>query len=84
MAFVGIANLLGAIVARFAAHEDRRMAWVASEFVASRAKGLSPGQAYLVLFSVELLLEIIGVVVPFGVVAMGHALVKYTSAAKSN
>lgn len=84
MSLVGIANLVGAIGVRFVAHEDRRMAWVASEFIASRAGSLSPGQAYPVLFSVELLLEIVGVVVPLGVVAVGHALVKYTSTAKSN
>ena len=84
MSLVGIANLVGAIGVRFVAHEDRRMAWVASEFIASRAESLSPGQAYPVLFSVELLLEIVGVVVPLGVVAVGHALVKYTSTAKSN
>ena len=61
------------------AHEDKRMAWVFATFVtrASFLKNLSPGNVYPFAVSLELLLEIVGVVIPLGAVALAHALALY-------
>ena len=78
LALIGFANLVGGVAARVLAHEDKRMAWVFATFV-TRAffKNLSPGNVYPFAVSLELLLEIVGVVIPLGAVALAHALALY-------
>lgn len=82
LAAMGCINLFAGLGMRFLAQEDKRMAWVASEAVATlMPAGTPPGRIYPIVVSVELLLEIVGVVVPTGAVALAHALVTYTAPA---
>ena len=55
------------------------MAWVFATFVtrSSFFKNLRPGNVYPFAVSLELLLEIVGVVIPLGAVALAHALALY-------
>lgn len=58
------------------------MAWLAAELaVRLMPAGNLPGHIYPLTVSLELLLEIVGVVLPTAVVALAHALVMYTSPA---
>lgn len=79
LACVGFANLVGGVAARALAHEDKRMAWVFATFVtrSSFFKNLRPGNVYPFAVSLELLLEIVGAVIPLGAIALAHALALY-------
>ena len=82
LALIGVANLAAATAARFLVFEDRRIAWVFSEFLSDKVgkKTLQPGQMYPFAVSLELLLEIVGVIIPMGAVALVHALATYSGA----
>lgn len=78
LALLGAANLLAATVARFTVDEDKRLAWVFAELVSTKVfVSLTPGQVYPFAVSMELLVEMIGVIVPLGNVALAHALATY-------
>ena len=80
LAVLGAVNLVGGVAARVLAHEDKRMAWVFATFVAQsvfKHANLAPGNVYPFAVSIELLIEIVGVVIPLGAVALAHALALY-------
>ena len=80
LAFLGAAHLAGGVATRVLAHEDKRMAWVFATFVAQsvfKHANLAPGNVYPFAVSIELLIEIVGVVIPLGAVALAHALALY-------
>ena len=73
-----------AYLAELVAHEDDRMAWRATEFAVKLVgSGVVPGQLYPIAFSLELLLEIIGFVVPLGVVSVSYKLITTLNLAAS-
>ena len=71
--------MIWAASCRAKALRNKRMAWVFATFVtrASVLKNLRPGNVYPFAVSLELLLEIVGVVIPLGAVALAHALALY-------
>jgi hypothetical protein len=77
----GIFNLVAGASVRLLTYEDKRMAWVFSEFVTDNEKGiltkLNPGVVYPFAVSLELLLEIVGAVIPLGSLALARALATY-------
>ena len=80
LALLGAAQLVGGVAARVLAHEDKRMAWVFATFVAQtilKHSNIAPGNVYPFAVSIELLIEIVGVVIPLGAVALAHALALY-------
>ena len=66
LAVLGAVNLVGGVAARVLAHEDKRMAWVFATFVSQKLANvnITPGIVYPFAVSMELLLEIVGVVIP--------------------
>ena len=65
-------------MARFTVDEDKRLAWVFAELVSTKVfVSLTQGQVYPFAVSMELLVEMIGVIVPLGNVALAHALATY-------
>ena len=72
-------NLVGGVAARVLAHEDKRMAWVFATFVSQKTANvnITPGIVYPFAVSMELLLEIVGVVIPLGAMALAHVLGVY-------
>jgi len=84
MVLLGVANLAGGIAMKLVAHEDDRMAWRATEFAVKLVgSGVVSGQLYPIAFSLELLLEIIGFVVPLGVVSVSYKLITTLNLAAS-
>ena len=80
LALLGAAQLVGGVAARVLAHEDKRMAWVFATFVAQtilKHSNIAPGNVYPFAVSIELLIEIVGVIIPLGAVALAHALALY-------
>ena len=74
LAVLGAVNLVGGVAARVLAHEDKRMAWVFATFVSQKLANvnITPGIVYPFAVSMELLLEIVGVVIPLGAMALAH------------
>ena len=79
LAVLGAVNLVGGVAARVLAHEDQRMAWVFATFVSQKSANvnITPGIVYPFAVSMELLLEIVGVVIPLGAMALAHVLGVY-------
>ena len=74
---IGAAQLMGAVGMRLAVHENERMAWTAAESIQA-ALGVQAGRVYPPCMAAELLLEIMGMVIPLGVAGMAHALEKHS------